>query len=229
MSLSTWAVNGAARLPVAVPVDPDAATAQRWATDELAKPVYHQQPSLLSRIIEWLRDQLSGVTATGLPSPVVLVLVVAIVAAVVAIAFVLNGPVRRSRRVASARAVLDADDVRTSDQIRRAADAAASAGDWALAVLERFRAVVRGLEERTVLDERAARTAHEAADAGAARLPELGTDLVRAGRLFDTVAYGHEPATSADDAFLRELDARVRAARPVALARPAHAQLGVPS
>ncbi|WP_231505256.1 DUF4129 domain-containing protein [Cellulomonas sp. URHE0023] len=229
MTLSAWAVIGAARLPVTIPVDPDATTAQRWATEELADPVYHQRPSLLNRIIEWLSEQLSGVTATGLPSPVVLLLVVAVIAAVVAVAFIVNGPVRRSRRVASERSVLDADDVRTSDQIRRAADAAAGAEDWTLAVVERFRAIVRGLEERTVLDERAARTAHEAADAAAGRLPELGSDLVTAGYLFDAVAYGHEAASAADDHRLRDLDTRVRAARPVARARTASDAVGVSS
>ena len=225
MTLSAWAVSGAARLPATVPVDPDAPTARRWATEELANPVYHQRASLLSRIIEWISHQLSGIRATGLPSPVVLLLLLAVVAVVVTIAFVLNGPVRRSHRVASGRGVLDADDVRTSEEIRRAADAAGAAGNWTLAVVERFRALVRGLEERTVLDERAGRTAHEAAEAAADRLPGLGAELVDAGRLFDTVAYGHESASAADDTRLRELDARVRAARPVATARAA----GVPS
>jgi hypothetical protein len=229
VSLAAQVVSGAARLPATIPVDPDAATARRWATDELAKPVYHQRPSLLSRIIEWIADQLSGVSAAGLPSPVVLLLVVVVIAAVVAVALVLNGPVRRSRRVASERGVLDADDVRTADQIRRAADAASGAGDWTLAVVERFRAIVRGLEERTVLDERAGRTAHEAADAAALRLPGLGTELVTAGRLFDQVAYGHESASAADDTRLRELDAQVRAARPVATVRIPDAAAGVPS
>jgi len=227
--LSAWAVSGAVRLPVSVPVDPDAATARRWATEELLDPVYHRQPSLLSRILEWLADQISGVRAPGVPRPLVLLAVVAVVAIVVAIAFVLNGPVRRARRVASERGVLDADDSRTSDQIRRAADAAAGAGDWTLAVVERFRAIVRGLEERTVLDERAARTAHEAADAAAARLPDLGAELVAAGRLFDAVAYGHASAGADDDGRLRALDGRVRSARPSAPAGTVDAAMSVPS
>ena len=80
-------------------------------------------------------------------------------------------------------------------------------------MLERYRAIVRGLEERAVLDERAARTAHEAALAAAARLPALGAELVAAGRTFDDVAYGDEPATAQDDSRLRDLDARVQDAR----------------
>jgi len=73
---------------------------------------------------------------------------------------------------------------------------------------------VRGLEERTVLDERAARTAHEAALAAADRLPALGSELVAAGRTFDDVAYGDAPATAEDEIRLRGLDARVQDARP---------------
>ncbi|WP_426592723.1 DUF4129 domain-containing protein [Cellulomonas sp. McL0617] len=228
MTLSAWAVGGAARLTADVPVDPDADTARRWATQELADPVYHRQPSLLSRLLGWLSDQLSGVKGASLPSPLVLTVVVLVVAVVVALAFLLYGPVRRAGRVAAQRNVLDVDDARTADQIRRAADAAAAAGDWDLAVVERFRAIVRGLEERAVLDERAARTAHEAADAAAGRLPAIGADLVDAGRLFDAVAYGHQQAGPDDDARLREVDQRVRAARPSAPSSAADPPLSMP-
>lgn len=216
MILSAWAVSGAARLPATVPVDPDAETARRWARDELLDPIYHERPSLLSQIIAWVQEQLSGITSSGSLSSAALVAVVLLIVAAVALAFLINGPVRRARRAGSARGVLDVDDARTSDQIRRSADAAASAQNWDLAVVERFRTIVRSLEERTVLDERAGRTAHEAAEAAAGRLPDLGSDLVSAGRLFDAVAYGHESAASDDDTRLRELDARVRVARPLA-------------
>ena len=69
MTLSAWAVVGATGMPAAVPVDPDAATARRWAQDELLDPVYHQRPSLLSRIIKWLSDQLSGIGGPGSFNP----------------------------------------------------------------------------------------------------------------------------------------------------------------
>jgi len=201
-------------LAAAIPVDPDAPTAQRWAREELLDPVYHQQRSLLSRLLDWISQQLSGLRTPAAFDPVAVALVVAAVVAVVVIAFLLNGPVRRSRKVASDRRVLDADDVRTAEQIRAAADAAAAREDWTLAVVERFRALVRSLEERTVLDVRAARTAHEAAQAAAGRLPGLGDELVSAGRLFDDVAYGHEPASRDDDRRLADLDARARGTRP---------------
>ena len=229
MSLSAWVVSGAARLSAAVPVDPDAETAQRWARDELLDPIYHERPSLLSQIVDWIQQQLESIKPSDSFSSAALVVVVLLIVGAVVLAFVLNGPVRRARRVGSAGSVLDADDARTSEQIRRAADAAASAQDWDLAVVERFRAIVRSLEERTVLEERAGQTAHEAADAAAVRLPDHGSDLVSAGRLFDAVAYGHETATPEDDRRLRELDARVRAARPLVPSVAGAAAASVPS
>ncbi|WP_315097660.1 DUF4129 domain-containing protein [uncultured Cellulomonas sp.] len=205
-----------ARAAAGVPVEPDAATGRRWATEELLDPVYHQQRSLLRRLLDWIGEQLAGLQTPAALSPVAVLVVVGVVLAVVVVAYVITGPVRLSRRASSDRSVLAADDARTSAEIRAAAEAAAARADWSLAVLERFRAVVRGLEERTVLDERAARTAHEAAVAAAARLPALGEQLVAAGRTFDDVAYGHEPATADDERRLRELDVRVRDARPSA-------------
>jgi hypothetical protein len=206
-------VSVLARVVGGVPVDPDAATARRWAVEELLDPVYHQQRSLLDRLVAWLTEVLSGLRTPAVFDPVAIVVVVLVVAAVVGLAFLVAGPVRLARSGRTDRSVLAEDDARTSDEMRTAADAAAAAGDWATAVVERFRAIVRGLEERAVLDERAARTAHEAALAAAARLPALGSELVAAGRTFDDVAYGDEPATELDEVRLRGLDARVRDAR----------------
>ncbi|GEL97689.1 DUF4129 domain-containing protein [Cellulomonas terrae] len=203
-----------ARMVAGVPVDPDAPTARRWATEELLDPVYHEQRSLLASLLDWIAEQLAGLRTPAALSPLAVLAVVLVLVAVVGIAFLVAGPVRLSRRGGADRRVLADGDARTSDEIRAAADAAATAGDFATAVLERFRAIVRGLEERAVLDERAARTAHEAALAAAARLPALGSELVAAGRTFDDVAYGDVPATAQDEVRLRGLDARVQDARP---------------
>lgn len=215
----------AARAATGIPVDPDAATARRWAREELLDPVYHEQTSLLRRLLTWISEQLAGLRTPAALDPWAVLAVVGVVAAVVVIAFLVAGPVRRAGRGVSDRRVLDADDARTAEQIRAAADAAAARADWSLAVLERYRAIVRGLEERAVLDERAARTAHEAALAAAGRLPALGADLIAAGRTFDDVAFGDVPATADDDRALRDLDARVRGTRPAA--GPAATELAV--
>ncbi len=113
-----------------VPVDPDAATARRWAVAELADPVYHRGRSLLSRLLDWLRAQFDGMPNVALPPVWAMVLVVALVLLVVGGGLWVTGAVRRTRRVGVGGAVLDRDDRRTADQLRTAADEAAAAGRW---------------------------------------------------------------------------------------------------
>lgn len=200
-----------------VPVVPDGDEARRWIERELAEPIYHQRPSLLQVFLDWLRELFSGAPGLPISGTGALVVVVAVLVVVTLVAFWVAGPVRRSRRSRGAdRSVLDGDDRRTAEQLRTAADAAAARGDWSTAVTERFRAVVRSLEERAVLDERPGVTAHEAVEAAALRMPELVADLRAAGRLFDDVAYGDVPAREPDDAALRMLDREVAGTRPVA-------------
>jgi hypothetical protein len=199
-----------------VPVTPDGPTAQRWAVEELSRPEYRERRSLLSRIIERVLGWFDGLGGTGLSGATSAIVVVAALALVVAVAFLVAGPVRRSRRLKSGAdgAVRAAGDVRTADQMRAAADAAARSGDFSLALVERFRAVVHGLEERLVIDERVGRTAHEAGTDAGYRLPSVATELAGVAALFDDVAYGGRRATADDDARVRALDERVRHERP---------------
>jgi hypothetical protein len=197
----------------ALPVTPGADEARSWLEDELLDPVYHSSRSLLQRFFDWLQQQFEGAPRFGAPSLVVAAVVVGVLLVVAVSAFWAAGPVRRSRRVRSAGTLRAGDDRRTADQLRAAADEAAVQGRWGLAVAERFRAIVRDLEQRTVLDDRPGRTADEAVDAAAARLPELDADLRRAARRFDDVVYGDGPADAADDTWLRGLDDAVAHAR----------------
>ena len=198
-----------------VPVVPDAETARRWATEELAEPIYHEGPSLLERLLEWLGSLFDGAPdRLPLPSPAVVALVVLVVALVVGVAFWVAGPVRAARRPQRSVVVLG-DDTRSAADLRAAADDAAARGDWAAAVLERFRAVVRSLEERAVLQDSPGRTAVEAAEAAGARLPGRTGDLRRAARLFDDVCYGHVAVDADADAWMRTLDAELGDTRPV--------------
>ncbi|GIG36130.1 DUF4129 domain-containing protein [Cellulomonas pakistanensis] len=207
-------VVAAAGRATEVPVVPDAEQARGWLERELADPVYHEQPSLLQRLLDWLGRLFEGADGIPVGNVGTLLAVLGGIALLVLIAFLVTGPVRRNRRVAGTGTVLDSDDRRTAAELRAAADAAAARGDWDAAAADRFRAVVRALEERAVLDERPGRTAHEAVEAAGVRLPAHAVDLRAAGRLFDDVVYGERAASAADDAGLRELDARVAATRP---------------
>jgi type IV secretory pathway VirB2 component (pilin) len=206
-------VHGAlTALPVGVPVDPDRETAHRWLLEELSQPEYSTAPSLLERLLQWIGDLFDGLSLGEGRFPLAFVLVVVAVV-VAAVAWWVAGPVRLTRRRRASVVVLG-DDERSADELRAAADAAAARGDWSAAVLDRFRALVRSLEERVVLDERPGRTAQEAAHDAAARLPAVADELHRAAGLFDDVCYGTLPARPEDDGFLRDLDARVRDLRP---------------
>jgi len=200
-----------------VPVQPGADEARRWLVEELAKPGYDTRPSLLQRFLEWLQGLFDGAPVLDLGGPLTAALVVVAVLVVAGVAYWVAGPVRLSRRAAASAVVLD-DDARTAVEMRSAADAAAATGDWATAALERFRAVVRSLEERAVLDPRPGRTAWEAAEAAGERVPDVAEGLERGAHLFDDVAYGKASVGPEADAFLRALDERTLAARP---ARPA--------
>ncbi|MFI9488757.1 DUF4129 domain-containing protein [Promicromonospora sp. NPDC052451] len=199
-----------------LPVVPDRDTARELLGSELQKPEYAERESLLVRAINWVIERLDEIdwpdaSMSGAQLGIVVVVVVAVI---VLIAWLVAGPVRLGRERTRSAQVLGAEDTRTAAQLRASADAAAAAGDWRTAVVERFRAVVRSLEERVVIEPRPGRTAQEAAADAGARLAAQA-DRLRAGAdVFDGVEYGDRVATADDDAALRALDAEVTAARP---------------
>ncbi|KOV36917.1 hypothetical protein ADK97_11850, partial [Streptomyces sp. H021] len=82
-----------------------------------------------------------------------------VVLAVAALWWRLGSP----RRPATSASALFGYGVRSAADHRTAAASHAASGPWTEAVHERMRAVVRSLEERTLLDPRPGRTANEAA------------------------------------------------------------------
>jgi hypothetical protein len=199
-----------------VPVDLGRDEAAQLAREELAKQVYREAgPGLVERLVRWLLEQAgrlldgaAGVSPGGYSGLVVVLLLVA--AAVVAVRLKVGPLGRRAAREEA----LFVGRTRTAAQHRAAADAHAAAGAWAEAVRERLRAVVRSLEERAVLDERAGRTADEAAAEAGRALPSCAVGLRAAAVLFDEIWYGGRPAGPESYAALRDLDAQVQAARP---------------
>lgn len=205
---------------MSVPVELGRETAQQAAREELAKQVYRDAgPGLVERVLRWvveraadLLDEVAGVSPGGYAGIAVLVLLV--VAAAVAIRLRV-GPLGRQQE--SERALFVGGE-RSADQHRAGAEAHAAAGEWAEAVRERLRAVVRSLEERAVLEPRPGRTADEAAAEAGLALPVCAGDLRSAARLFDEIWYGGRPAGPESYSALRELDRAVRAARPTTAA-----------
>lgn len=213
-----------------VPVEPDAEQARSWLAAELSDPVYHQAPSLLERLLAWIREQLDALgPAISRVDPLVAALVVGgVILVVVVIALLVAGPVRRARRGQRTSHEVLVDELRSAAELRAAADAAAAAGRYHDAVMDRFRAVLRSLEERTVLDPLPGRTAHEGAEASAQRLPTCAQDLRTAGRLFDDVAYGDLEATAESYGWLADVDRRVGETRPTSSGAPVLAEVAQP-
>lgn len=202
--------------PSGVVVDPDRATARRWAVEELTERAYVQaQPGLAERAIAWVFERLEDLLdrAGGAGTGLGLVIGVAVVAVVVALALLLAGPVRRRVR-STARGGVFTSVLRSAAEHRAASEEAAGSGRWDVAVQERFRAVARSLEERVVLDPRPGRTADEVAREAGSALPGTADPLLRAARAFDDVTYGERPGTEPGYRACVEADEAVRAARP---------------
>ncbi|MGQ4598854.1 DUF4129 domain-containing protein [Nocardia sp. R6R-6] len=100
---------------------------------------------------------------------------------------------------------------------RAAAESAAQRRDFDSALRERFRAVLRGLEQHGVLEARRSRTARETADEVTTALPpEPAGELQPAAHSFDEVVYGGRRATEDEYRRLEYIDRFSAAAPPPA-------------
>jgi uncharacterized protein DUF4129 len=200
---------------VDIPIDVGREEARRAAERELSRPDYSAgDPPLPVRALSWLLEQLGellGRAAATMPGGCggLIALAVLLVLAVVAIRLAVG---RVGRVATSPGALFDGAPIMAADH-RRAADAHAAAGEWAPALRERLRAVVRELEERGLLDNRAGRTADEVAVEAGRVIPSSADQLRAAARSFDDVWYGGRPATPEMDERLRAVDEAVQHAR----------------
>ncbi|MEV6118568.1 DUF4129 domain-containing protein [Streptomyces sp. NPDC052109] len=198
--------------PVTIPRGPAREAARR----ELSKRMYHENdPGLFERALnafwDWL-DRLLNSAAAATPGGTVGLIVVAlfVVAVLAALWWRLGTP----RRQPSTTTVLFDDRPRSAAEHRATAEAHAAQGHWNQAVQERMRAIVRSLEERTLLDVRPGRTADEAAAEAGRTLPAHADRLRAAAREFDDVTYGGRGATEQSYHRIAELDRDLERARP---------------
>ncbi|SKA93829.1 protein of unknown function [Agreia bicolorata] len=208
-----------------VPVDPDAPGARKLLLDELAKPEYAAaKPTLIDRIAQAIQDWLGSFRAPedgSVPDLFPLVVTVLIIGLIVAAFFVFGRPRLRRKSQAAGALFSDADDPRTSTQLRASAHAAAAAGDFVTAIEEMFRAVARQLAERTVVSVTPGTTAQEFAVRAARAFPEHGDRLARGARAFDGVRYLDQPGTREGFDEIAALDRDISSARPSRLERVA--------
>lgn len=195
----------------------DRDSAREAAERELSKPEYQEhQPGLPRRVLDWLAEQVddlfsaAGQLAAG---GWLGILAVSLIVVLLLIALRLRLGAIRGAPADGGRGILPTGPM-SADHHRAAADQFAADARWNEAVQERMRAVVRALEERSVLQARPDRTAGEAAtDAGQA-LPALAPRLRDAARSFDEVTYGHRTADAAAYRSMKELDTALTSSRP---------------
>lgn len=206
-----------------IPVDPDAPQARQWLLDELAKPEYQAaKPTPLDLLAKAVQDWFNslqlpqGPGGTGVLAVIGLVLLIA----VIVVALLVYGAPRRARARRGAGGVFAGEDVRSASELRRAAAAAAAAGQWDAAVCDRFRGMARSLHERTVVMLLPGTTAGEVASAGSRAFPAWQGRLADAARIFDRVRYLGHAASAADYEAIAALDDALGGARP------AHAEAG---
>ncbi|MFI2350086.1 DUF4129 domain-containing protein [Streptomyces sp. NPDC019443] len=199
-----------------VPVDTPRIPAREAAERELSKPMYHENdPSLLQRALNRFWDWIGGIfdAASGAApgGPLGLLVVALLVVGLIAALWWRLGTPRRTPETLDS---LFDDSPRSASEHRTAAEAHAAAGRWNQAVQERMRAIVRSLEERTLLDPRPGRTADEAAAEAGRSLPGHADGLRASAREFDDVTYGGRTADQQAYLRLRDLDLELERAKP---------------
>ena len=177
-------------IPAAPRLGPD--EARERILEELAKDEYDDSPGfvawLLGAIEDWLARMVDGVDGSSATQTVIAVLLALVLAAVVVLVLRRTGLLRRSPALA-VDAALDAEPVLSGEELRGAARHAIDAGRTDDGTVLALRALVRDLEERTLLDVATGMTAHEAATRAALTFPDLRGRLQRGADAFDTAAY----------------------------------------
>jgi hypothetical protein len=208
----------------APPLDPSSGEARRLLADELSKPEYTLEESLLRRAVRVVVDWFTGIFDEAAGGPLsswwyaVVAVGVVILVGLVGWALLRLEPARRARGEAPG-GVFDEAGVSAADYRRRALDAR-SAGDHAAAVMDGYRALVAEAVEGFVLDDLPGATAREIATTLGGVFPVEARRLGDAAAVFDAVRYGDQGADAEDADAVLELDRRLRSLTPTAQEHP---------
>ncbi|GAA1841762.1 DUF4129 domain-containing protein [Microbacterium koreense] len=203
------------------PLIPDGDEGRRWAEDELADPSYAiAEPTAFDRVSRAIADAIARLFSSEVDGEWGLVLAVvaaAVILLVIALAFVVWGAPRSTRRAGPpAAALFGEDDERSADELRSAASARAAEEDWNAAVVLRFRALARGLVERGIVDTPPGATVHSFARTAARAFPADDDALEDAAVAFDDVRYLRRPGTADMYTRVAGVDDAVARSRPAA-------------
>lgn len=208
-------------LPADVPVDPDGPEARRWLLEELSKSAYQSaRPTPLDQLVQaitdWINSLINGLGSVQVPGIGNLLGLAALViaAATLVVAFLVFGLPRISKRSSAGGALFTEHDTRDAAAMRRDAERAAASGDYAVAITELFRALARGLDERTLVSTFPGTTASELAARAGEVFPDAAARLSVAAASFNGVRYLDAPGTAAEWEHLVALERELRTARP---------------
>lgn len=208
---------------------PDRDDAREWAERELDKAVYREaEPTVFDRVAKEIGDFLASLFNPqidgGIWSPVWTMVIVALIIAAIVVAFVIWGMPRGERRTGrrSSAAVFD-DDARSAAELREAARDAVRRGAWDDAVVLRFRAIARAVDERGVFHAPPGMTAQTFALAANDYFPSLAADLNAAAAVFDDVRYLRRHASEDAATRVAVLDEAMAGMRPAKSAEAAFA------
>ena len=196
------------------PLDPSSPEAQQWLHDELARGGYVTGAPWWQRFLEWLMRLSSGPSGGGLPSWMVVAVVVLVLALVAVVVLRLVRP--EAHLGASTRVGRSLDDEGLSaEDYRSRAARSLEHRDWDAVLLDSYRALAASAVERTLLAELPGRTAHEVAVALEPVFPGHRMPLTATAAVFDAVRYGHRAASSQQARDAAELDQLLLRTAPV--------------
>ncbi|MFY9262229.1 MAG: hypothetical protein GX483_01285 [Actinomycetaceae bacterium] len=201
-----------------VPPTPDADEARALALAELAKGRYDTRPSIITIILRKIGELFPRVDPTGgEPNPINTFLLFGLVTLLVIAGIILLSRIRGrgvTLRAASTRKAQPLfDDLRSSSELFAAADKAAAQGDWNRCLIERYRGVIRLLDERAHVNVRPGMTALEAARDGSKAIG--GTpEFYECAHWFNKIYYSDGNASRSAIVTSERLVALAKAAKP---------------
>lgn len=218
MILSLFAAASQLALRTA-PLSPDRDDAREWAERELSDPAYDvAEPTVLDRIARSVGDFIQDLFGAQLPdawAPGFALIAGIVVIALLVVAVLVWGRPRGTARVRRAAGDLFGEhEERSAAALRSDAEAAARRGEWNEAIVLRFRAVARGLAERTIVETTAGTTVHAFAREAARAFPGSAARMNAAASAFDDVRYLRRQGT--EDAYraIATLDEELGRSRP---------------
>lgn len=181
--------------------------ARNLLEEELADPRYQDEHTgplrqAIGNLITWLEENAVNIGPLNVPMGPLILLALIIVSLIVLLVIV-RPRLQRSARVEES---VDISPDLSAEDLRASADQHAAAAEYDDAARQRFRALVRSAEERSLLHRQRGRTPSEVATSLANQFPDSRPELLAAAELFNLSRYGGRALTAEQHERIRDLD-----------------------